>query len=174
MGAFVPFLTVFTQSPASISCLPSRDLFHNISLYLLARHGRGTLRISAAFLRLFVFTEPSDKNRPVSDLADEELFSFVSDGLKLTNAAQCLREKMPSLIWNGLITMVEDPKIIYRWEGMGKSYLEANNLKGAISSFLRLTYSSSSENNWPKKPGIELFFLNVRPCISLFHFSEKF
>ena len=29
---------------------------------------------------------------------------------------------MPSLIWNRLITMVEDPKIIYRWEGMGKSY----------------------------------------------------
>ena len=57
---------------------------------------------------------------------------------------------MPSLTWNGLITMVEDPKIIVRWEGMGISYLEANNLKGAIRSLLR-------QKTGPKEPGIVHF-----------------
>ena len=32
---------------------------------------------------------------------------------------------MPFLTWDGLIIMIEDPKIIDRWEGMGISYAEA-------------------------------------------------
>ena len=150
MRAFVPFLSIFSQSPASPSCLPSRDLCHKY-FPLSARsswHTTNHRRLSTV-----VCCQPSEKNsqkKPVSDLAGEELFLFISDDLKLKNAAQCLREKMPSLTWNGLITMVEDPKIIVRWEGMGISYLEANNLKGAIRSLLR-------QKTGPKEPGIVHF-----------------
>ncbi len=58
---------------------------------------------------------------------------------------------MPSLTWKGLITMIEDRKIIDRWEGMGISYLEANNLKGEIRSLLRQKIFGS------KEPGIVHF-----------------
>ena len=42
---------------------------------------------------------------------------------------------MPFLTWDGLIIMIEDPKIIDRWEGMGISFVEA--ISKSVDFFVR-------------------------------------